>query len=485
MLPQTPENARKMLLLFVSLYLLASIAVGLWFARRVRTTADYALAGRALPLSIVIGTTFATWFGSETVIGIPAKFLEGGMSETAEDPWGASLCLILVGLFFARRLYPLSMLTITDYYRQRYGVGVELFCSAVSGISYLGWVAAQLSALGIVFSLLTEGAVSPLVGACGGALVVLAYTLVGGMWSVAVTDFIQMIVIVLCLSAIAVIAGGLAGGPGEVMEAAQQRDMLRLLPPLELKPVLFYLGSAITIMLGSIPQQDIFQRVMSARTSRIATVGPIVGGAAYLLFSFVPMYIAAAAIVLMPGEIDALVARDAQHVLPTVIIEHMPPLAKTLFFGALISAILSTASSTILAPSTVFVQNVLKHVFPAMDDQRELRLMRLTVFGFTGLVLVYTVLMDGTSVYDLVSSSYQVPLVGAFVPLVCGLYWKRANNRGAIVSILLGLGTWVLFMSTPLGESFPQQLAGLLMAGVGMVVGSLLSPKTNVAADSQ
>jgi solute:Na+ symporter, SSS family len=227
-------------------------------------------------------------------------------------------------------------------------------------------------------------------------------------------------------------------------------------------------------MLGSIPQQDIFQRVMSARTSRIAALGPIIGGAAYLLFSFVPMYIAAAAIVLMPSEIDTLIASDAQHVLPTVIIEHMPAAAKTLFFGALLSAILSTASSTILAPSTVFVQNVLKHALPTMSDRQELRLMRLTVLGFTALVLVYTIAMDGTSVYDLVSSSYQVPLVGAFVPLVCGLYWKRANNRGAIASIVLGLGTWILFMATSLGEAFPQQLAGLLMAGVGMWAGSLV-----------
>ncbi|MEQ8850095.1 sodium:solute symporter family protein [Botrimarina sp.] len=465
-----------MLLLFVVLYLLASIAVGLWFARRVRGTADYALAGRALPLSVVIGTTFATWFGSETVIGIPAKLLEGGMSETAEDPWGAALCLILVGLFFARPLYRLSLLTINDYYRDRYGVGVELFCSVVSILSYLGWVAAQISALGIVFSLLSGSVVSPLAGTLIGAAVVLLYTLFGGMWSVAVTDFLQMIVIVVCLTAIAVIAADLAGGPAVVLKEAHARDLLNFLPPPDVKRWLFFLGAGVTIMLGSIPQQDIFQRVMSAKSERIAVIGPLVGGAAYLVFSFLPMFIVASAWVLMPEELPALLEHDPQHVLPTLVMEHMPPVARVLFFGALLSAILSTASSTVLAPSTVLVENVLKHVWPAMSDREELRLMRATVLVFTLLVLGYSLAMHGTSVYDLVASSYQLPLVGAFVPLAAGLYWPRATNRGAVTSIALGVGGWLVFMTTPLGEHFPQQLAGLALAALGMWLGSVLTP---------
>ncbi len=470
-----------MLILFVTLYLLASIAMGLWFARRVKNTADYTVAGRALPMGVIIGTTFATWFGSETVIGIPAKFLEGGMVETAEDPWGASFCLILVGLFFARKLYRMSLLTINDFYRQRYGVAVELFCSGVSLISYLGWVAAQITAMGIVFSLLTDGLISPLAGTWLGTVVVLLFTYFGGMWSVAVTDTIQMVIIVVCLTAIAVMAGNLAGGPAKVIEVASRQDMLEFFPPLTFKETMFYLGAGITIMLGSIPQQDVFQRVMSAKRENIAVWGPIIGGSAYLLFSFVPMFIVACSLVIMPSETAELVERDPQHVLPTLVMTHMPAVTKVLFFGALLSAILSTASSTILAPATVFVQNVLKNAWPEMSDAQELRLMRRTVLVFTAGVLVYSIIMHGTSVYDLVSSSYQVPLVGAFVPLVCGLHWKRATNAGALTSIVLGVGTWMLFMATSLGDYFPQQLAGLLMAGVGMWAGSMVGCSRSIS----
>ena len=160
--------------------------------------------------------------------------------------------------------------------------------------------------------------------------------------------------------------------------------------------------------------------------------------------------------------------------LPTLILNHMPLVAQILFFGALVSAIKSTSSATLLAPSTSFVENILKNILPRMSDKQELLCMRVTIFVFTGLVLTYAIMMKGTSIYDLVSAAYQVPLVGAFVPLVFGLYWKRATTQGAIFSIVGGIGTLALFtFHSGLGEAFPGQLAGLGVALTGMLVGSL------------
>ena len=184
------------LLGFIALYLIASIGIGVYAATRVRNTADYALAGRSLPLFVIVATTFATWFGSETVLGIPSKFVEGGFRNTVEDPFGAGLCLVLVGMFFARKLYKMDLLTIGDFYRRRYGRGVEIFSSIVILISYLGWVAAQITALGLVFNLLSAGGISIAWGMVLGTAIVLVYTLFGGMWSVALTDTFQMVIII-------------------------------------------------------------------------------------------------------------------------------------------------------------------------------------------------------------------------------------------------------------------------------------------------
>ena len=120
-----------MLLTFIAVYLVISIGIGLYAAKRVKNTADYAVAGRSMPLAVVIAMTFATWFGSETVLGVSARFVQGGLGSVVEDPVGASMCLILVGLFFAYKLYQKNLITIGDYYRQRYGKVIEITCSII------------------------------------------------------------------------------------------------------------------------------------------------------------------------------------------------------------------------------------------------------------------------------------------------------------------------------------------------------------------
>ena len=462
-----------MLLTLVAVYLLITIAIGLVAARRVKNTADFAIAGRNLPLVMIITTTFATWFGSETVLGIPAKFIDGGLGAVVEDPFGAGTCLILVGLFFAGKLYRMTLLTISDYYRERYGRVVEVACSLIIMLSYLGWVSAQVTALGLVFNLLSGGAVSVPVGMVIGVVSILAYTLFGGMWSVAVTDFMQMIILVGGLSVLAYFAGDMAGGADKVVSLVVSRDLFKFWPEPSFHDMVFFFAAAITMMLGSIPQQDVFQRVMSANSVNAATKGPVIGGVAYILFAFVPMFLVASALIIMPEQTAELLKDDPQKVLPTLVMEKMPFFMQVLFFGALLSAIKSSASATLLAPSVTFTENIWRQFRPRVSDKQELRTMRITVLVFSVLVLAYAIRMEGTPIYEMVSGAYQVPLVGAFVPLVMGLYWKKASTQGAIAAVVLGIGVWLLFLGTSMGEVFPAQLAGVLSAFAGMVVGSL------------
>lgn len=469
------------LLAFVILYLVGTMGIGIYAGTRIKSTTDFAVAGRSLPLAMVITTTFATWFGAETVMGIPAKFVQGGLNAVIEDPFGASMCLVLVGAFFASRLYKMSLLTIGDFYRHRFGEGVEVFCSIAIILSYLGWVAAQVSALGLVFSVLSGGAITAKAGMILGTTLVLIYVLIGGMLAVAWTDFIQMVVLIVGLSLIAIMAGEQAGGAQHVLTMAKENNWFQILPAEHsLQTWLGFVGTAITMMLGSIPQQDVFQRVMSAKDSRTARNGAMIGGFSYLAFAFVPMFIVASALIIMPDQTKDLLSNDPQKVLPTLILTKMPLVAQIFFFGALVSAIKSTSSATLLAPSTSFVENILKNLKPGMSDRQVLLSLRITILVFTALVLTYAISMQGTAIYDMVSSAYQVTLVGAFVPLTFGLYWKRATTQGAILSIVAGIGTWIPFVVNSVwgdghyNEVIPGQLAGLLAALAGMWLGSLL-----------
>jgi Na+/proline symporter len=212
---------------------------------------------------------------------------------------------------------------------------------------------------------------------------------------------------------------------------------------------------------------------MSAKDVRAATRGPVIGGLCYLAFAFVPMFIVTSALIIMPEQAAALLKDDPQKIVPTLVLEHMPFVMQVLFFGALLSALKSVASATLLAPSITFVESIWRQFRPRVSDREDLFTMRVTVLGFAALVCAYAIRSQGTPIYDLVSSSYTLPLVGAFWPLVAGLYWKRATTQGAVVSIVLGLGVWLLFLATPAGAAFPAQLAGLIAGGAGMLAGSL------------
>jgi SSS family transporter len=466
------------LIIFVVLYLLGTLGIGVWAGTRIKNTGDFAIAGRSLPLIMVVTTTFATWFGAETVMGIPAKFVQGGLNAIIEDPFGAGTCLILVGLFFAARLYKLNLLTIGDFYRQRYGKGVEVFCSVAIMVSYLGWVAAQITALGLVFSVLTNGAMTETAGMIVGTLAVLVYVVIGGFLAVAWTDFIQMIVLVIGLTIIAFFSANLAGGADKVFAMASNADLWKFFPAPTFTDMAFFLGSGVTMMLGSIPQQDVYQRVMSAKNAPTARNGAVIGGVSYILFAFVPMFIVSCAVIVMGSSALDIAKSDYQRLLPTFVMTKMPLVMQILFFGALLSAIKSTSSATLLAPSTSFVENILKNLRPGMTDRQQLFAMRSTITIFAALVLAYAIAMKGTPIYDLVSAAYQVTLVGAFVPLVMGLYWKRATTQGAVISLIAGVGVWILYFpqvgGDALSKSFPGQLAGLLAAFAGMLLGSLL-----------
>jgi SSS family solute:Na+ symporter len=462
------------LLGFVILYLVISIGVGMYAATRVHNSRDYVVAGRHLPIYIVTATVFATWFGSETVLGIPATFLNEGMRGIVSDPFGSSMCLILVGLFFARKLYRMTLLTLTDYYRKRYGRTVEVVTGLAIIISYLGWVSAQMTALGLVFNILSQGVITQTQGTLIGAAIVLLYTLYGGMWSVALTDFFQMSIIVVGLLYILYVASDMAGGLGHVVQHAAQKGQFNFLPAANSKDIIAFIAAWITMMFGSIPQQDVFQRVMSAKTENIAVSGSVMGGSFYFFFAFVPLTIAYSATLIDPGLVSGLLDKDSQMILPQLILNHMPIFAQIMFFGALLSAIMSTASGTLLAPSVTFAENILKPYLRHHNDKTLLFTMRVVVVGFAAIVTLFALYSDAT-IYEMVENAYKVTLVIAFVPLVSGLYWQRASTQGAYLSIALGLVVWIpMEIWLPEGEALlPPQFAGFLASIVGMLVGSL------------
>ena len=452
-----------MLFVAVVAYLLFTLLIGIAASRWVRNARDFVLAGRKLPLFLASTALFATWFGSETVLGASSEFVSHGLIGVVEDPFGAALCLLLVGLLVARPLYRLNILTFCDFYRDRFGKRTELLSSLCMVPSYFGWIAAQLVAIGIIFQVVAD--IPAVWGIMTGTAVIVIYTYVGGLWAVSITDFLQTVVILAGLIWLAVDLTKAAGGLAQVVDRTPP-GFFRFWPEASLTGITHYVAAWITIGLGSIPQQDIFQRVMAAKSEKVAVRASYVGAFMYLSIGLIPLLIGLCALQVYPERVGGVA--DAQLTLPMVVMNHTGTGLQILFFGALLSAIMSTTSGAVLAPASILAENIIR---PRLQDQSDRRLLQI-LRGSVVLVGVASALMAiwQSNIYDLVAQSSALSLVSLFVPLMAGLYWQRASERGALLSIVLGMGVWLI--ATYVVSDVPPLLYGLAASVIGMWMGS-------------
>jgi solute:Na+ symporter, SSS family len=452
----------------IFLYLLGTIFVGLLAARLVKSSKDFVLADRSLPLFLCTSAMFATWFGSETILGASARFAQEGIQGIIEEPFGAALCLILVGVLIARPLYRMNLLTINDFYKRRFGPRVELVSSIFMILSYLGWIAAQLLALAIVMK--TVMGIPIVQGIWIGSGVVLLYTFFGGMWSISITDFIQTLMIIAGLVIVLIQMLNVTPDVGALIKNTPE-GFFNILPEPTFKEWILYISAWITIGLGSIAQQDVFQRVMSAKSEKVAVLSSYISGVMYITIACIPLAIGFIGIRLYPA-----LAQQSEHLLPSLVLNHSPMFVQILFFGALLSAIMSTASGAILAPATILGENILKPFFHRLSDKEFLWLLR----GCVVLIVLAAVTLSlrQGSVFELVALSSSLSLVSLFVPLMAGLYLKKTTSLAAMLSIVFGFSFWGLSNISQYHEF--DIIIGLTGSILGLVIGILLRPLSNV-----
>ena len=455
-----------MLVGFVIFYLLLNLIVGWWASKKVHSTQDFILAGRSLPFALATMVTFATWFGSETMLGAPREFVHGGVLAIIEEPFGAALGLLIVGSIYAKKLYPLPVLTFSDYFRIRFGVLSEKLSAIVMIPSYFGWISAQLVALGMTLHLLLP--ITTEMGIVIGAVLVMTYTLLGGMWSITITDFLHNIILIIGLLFLAYLLLDKIPDWGLFIDQ-QPPGFFRFIPKENTwVDWLTYSAAWMTIGLGSIPQQDIFQRVMSAKSAKIASKASLAAGMMYLSIAMLPLVIALIAVRLYPS----LLAEDDLLIL-NLVMKFTPYGVQILFLGALLSALLSTTSGAILAPASVLGENLLKPMLKKPDDKKVLFYIRISVVLVTGACIWMAITRQ--NIFELVSEASAFSLVSLFIPLNAGLWWKKASAMGSHLSMAAGLLVWIYFnFINP--NDIPSVWYGLVASMIGLLVGTALYP---------
>jgi len=455
-----------LLLFSIIAYLIVTVLIGYWAARRVKTAGDFMLAGRSLPLLLSSSALFATWFGSETVFGASSEFLKGGLYAVIEDPFGAALCLILFGAFFARKLYNMNLLTLGDYFEVRYGARTELIASAFMAPPYMGYIAAQLVAMALILNVVSG--LDIWIGVVGSAAVVTFYTFIGGMWAISITDFIQSIIIITGLVVLAVVLADKAGGVQAVFSEVHP-ETFRFFPKGEWKDMTAWLAAWSVLGLGSIPSQDVFQRAMSSGSANTAVRSCYYAAALYLTVAMLPLFISLCTKHLYPDQISG----DTQLTLPMMVLQHTGVGVQILFFGSLLSAIMSTTSSAMLAPASIFSENLVRPMLKRkLDDKQMLLLTRGSVLLFSVLATIMACMR--TNIYELVGESSVLSMVTLLAPLAFGVYWKRATAAGAILSMFVGFVAWIV-CEFVIELEVHSLVPATLLSIVALVMGSLLS----------
>ncbi|MCS7239548.1 MAG: sodium:solute symporter family protein [Thermoguttaceae bacterium] len=401
--------------------------------KQIHTPEDYVVAGRRLPLSLAWATILATWFGAGCMLTAADEVARGGLHRAALDPFGAGVCLLLAGAFFAKPLWRMKLLTICDFFARRFGRTAEVISAVILVPSYFGWVAAQFVALAGMYRLFFDIPMST--GILLWAVVGTGYTLLGGMWSVTLTDALQIALviaglIVLCIQALLQLGhGSLASGLTELAGSLPPQDLM----PIDIRSLgAFYawLTAFIIGALGNIPGQDLMQRIFAARSDRVAKWSCYVAGVLYLLLGVAPILLGLVAKSLFPEDFK-------RAVLPALAHLFLSPVPLVIFIIALLSAVLSTVDSAILSPAVVLAQNIILRLKPNLPALA-VNYVSVLVVAAGSVAMAFA----GETAYQLLEDAYALTLVGLFVPLTVGLFTNWGSSASGLAAMIVGGGLW-------------------------------------------
>lgn len=464
----------------IAIYCLFLVGLGCYSSRRVASQEDYLVAGRKLPLWLAWGTLLATWFGAGTVIGASQAARDEGLRATLLDPFASGTALIVAGLFFARPMWKMQLLTMGDFFARRYGPRTEVVSSAIQAVSYFPWLAAQFVALGGLLA--GELGWSNELATCVAAGLILFLTISGGMWSVTLTDTVQAFVLLLAL----LVLGHsffASFGEGSVLKGAVDTwsqtpaELRTLLPENYGLAWLAWTSTLVAGVLGNVPGQDLMQRVFSARSASVAARACVLAGIVYLGFGLLPVMLGLASRIVLPDV-------ESPSILNFLAAQLLSSPMRLVFVLALLSIVVSTATSALLSPSALLARNV----FEKFAVCRRRPLVTDRVCGLASMLLSLGLAFAGQDVLTLLEQALEITLVALLVPFLAAFFGRPSCDRSGVLAILLGTTIWgahtlgAMFLlpvdaepATAQGwEIFwylPSALLGLLASGVGLALG--------------
>jgi len=450
-------HAAWLVVLFIALFFLVRLAVGIWAARRVEDNTDYVVAGRRLPIHMAAASIMATWFAAETLMGASETAYDYGFQGVVFDPFGAAMCLFISGAFFVRLMRRAKYLTIVDFFERRYNKAMIVFSVLAEVLTYFSWTAGQIVAGGAIVQALFG--IDPQWGMIIIIVIVAAYTTMGGMMADTLLDFFQMFLTAGGITLVFVVMLNAVGGWSGMVAGAGSTYVSE---PFNLLPIagegylgytgttgwMYWVAAWMAIGLGSVATQDLMQRSMAARNQATSVYGSYFAGFLYLFFGIMSPLIGIMVYNLSPG------LEDTSYLLISAVMTHLPPILTAIFIAALASALMSTSDSSLLAGASAVTENLIPVIIGRkLENNSALWATRIMVIVNAAIALAIGLFAQ--TIYELSIFAWTLLLVGLFIPFSFGMYWKKANSWGAVAAFLGGFTVWVLatvfFFNTGLG----------------------------------
>jgi SSS family transporter len=438
-------HAAWLVVLFIVLFFLVRLAVGIWASRRVEDNTDYVVAGRRLPIHMAAASIMATWFAAETLMGASETAYDYGFQGVVFDPFGAAMCLFISGAFFVRLMRRAKYLTVVDFFERRYNKAMIVLSVIAQVLTYFSWTAAQVVAGGAIVQALFG------IDAQWGMIIIItivaAYTTLGGMLADTLLDFFQMFLTAAGITMVFLAVFNAFGGLSGFAEASSTY----VSEPFTLLPIagegylgytgatgwMYWLAAWMAIGLGSVATQDLMQRSMAARNQATSVYGSYFAGVLYLFFGIMSPLIGIMVYTMNPDM------ADTSYLLVSTAMTYLPPILTAIFIAALASALMSTSDSSLLAGASAVTENLI----PVITGKKlggKSALWATRVMVIVNAAVALAIGLWAQTIYELSILAWSLLLVGLFIPFSFGMYWKKANSWGAVSAFVGGFAVWIL-----------------------------------------
>lgn len=473
-------NTNFVVTLIVIIYLLIMLGIGWYSSQKIEKNEDFMVAGRRLGPVLMAGTLAATEIGGGSSLGV----VQQGMQNHGIS---AAWYIITMGLafvvltFLAPKFRAATVKTVPEYFRRRYGKASGFITAVIMLLPLVGLTAGQFIASSVILSTMLNLSYATSVIIVG--VVVTTYAIMGGLWSVTLTDFVQVFLIIIGMMIALPYGINLAGGWANI-KANVPTETFDLFKGYTFMDVL---SLTIMYMATFTVGQEAVSRYYAARDEKAARDGSILAALINFIYAFIPAVMGIIVLALMNmGIFDKSQFADigARYALPVLAINAMPAVICGLLFSGIISATMSSADSDLLGAGSIFANDIYKEVIkPNATDKEVMNVTRISM-AVVGVISLFIALFNTSNIISILMFSFTLRGAGAFFPYVLGHYWKGASTGGTIASLVAGTIMVVYLEKISKGLLFGIKVGqpiipGLIVALIAFLIFSILLPPKN------